>query len=85
MTKKNGDAVSVREFYDKLEQMRLENNRAMKDLDTKIMGVDTKVETVAQNVANINGRMYYLPTIISTAIGTFTVVITRLLAPQSNN
>jgi len=64
--------LTFKSFYELLEK------RDEKILSA-IIKVDEKVEAVQQNVANINGRIMIIPTLIATAVSAFFFVMNLVL------
>ncbi len=72
MSKTNGGAVTVRELYDLLDKKGDETNRAIEEIAHEVSGVK-------ENVANIQGRMMYIPIIISVSITFFGIIVSILI------
>ena len=77
MTK--ADNVNIREVYKLIEDSQKDTLKVVSELRAYAEHIDSNVETTRQDVANIKGRIMYIPILISAAIGIFGIFISIIL------
>lgn len=78
MTK--SDNVTVRELYTLLDNRMTQVNASIERLENKFDSLESgRLTNVEKALANVQGRMMYIPILISVGISLFSIIVTLII------